>query len=73
MVTSFVYFMLVYRLQRGVGLTQKVDYPVYGLMRAQTFDNFVSAKFLVVFDGEYFHIINILGWLKVVCLRIAGS
>lgn len=28
------------RLQRGVGLTQKVDYPVYGLMRAQTFDNY---------------------------------
>ncbi|XP_047448640.1 neural proliferation differentiation and control protein 1 [Mugil cephalus] len=27
------------RLQKGVRLTQKVDYRAYGLMRAQTFDN----------------------------------
>lgn len=40
------YFIpFLYRLQRGVGLTQKVDYPIYGLMRAQTFDNMVSGKF----------------------------
>ncbi|KAF7651022.1 hypothetical protein LDENG_00117350 [Lucifuga dentata] len=32
------------RLQKGVRLTQKVDYPVYGLMRAQTFDNMPGDK-----------------------------
>ncbi|CAJ1068681.1 neural proliferation differentiation and control protein 1 [Xyrichtys novacula] len=32
------------RLQNSVRLTQKVDYPVYGLMRAQTFDNMPGDK-----------------------------
>ncbi|XP_036955371.1 neural proliferation differentiation and control protein 1 [Acanthopagrus latus] len=32
------------RLQKGVHMTQKVDYPVYGLMRAQTFDNLPGDK-----------------------------
>ncbi|KAM9360147.1 neural proliferation differentiation and control protein 1 [Symphorus nematophorus] len=32
------------RLQKGVRLTQKLDYPVYGLMRAQTFDNLPGDK-----------------------------
>ncbi|XP_042277597.1 neural proliferation differentiation and control protein 1 [Thunnus thynnus] len=32
------------RLQKGVRLTQKVDYPAYGLMRAQTFDNLPGDK-----------------------------
>ncbi|XP_074527111.1 neural proliferation differentiation and control protein 1 isoform X2 [Halichoeres trimaculatus] len=32
------------RLQKSVRLTQKVDYPVYGLMRAQTFDNMPGDK-----------------------------
>ncbi|XP_070821193.1 neural proliferation differentiation and control protein 1 [Chaetodon trifascialis] len=32
------------RLQKGVRLTQKVDYPVYGLMRAQTFDSLPGDK-----------------------------
>ncbi|KAE8291574.1 Neural proliferation differentiation and control protein 1 [Larimichthys crocea] len=32
------------RLQKGVHLTQKVDYPVYGLMRAQTFDSLPGDK-----------------------------
>ncbi|XP_035515072.1 neural proliferation differentiation and control protein 1 [Morone saxatilis] len=32
------------RLQKGVRLTQKVSYPVYGLMRAQTFDNLPGDK-----------------------------
>ncbi|XP_070690519.1 neural proliferation differentiation and control protein 1 [Pempheris klunzingeri] len=32
------------RLQKGVLLTQKVDYPVYGLMRAQNFDNLPGDK-----------------------------
>ncbi|XP_073322959.1 neural proliferation differentiation and control protein 1 [Pagrus major] len=32
------------RLQKGVRLTQKVDYPVYGLMRAQTFDSWPGDK-----------------------------
>ncbi|XP_029999068.1 neural proliferation differentiation and control protein 1-like [Sphaeramia orbicularis] len=32
------------RLQKSVRLTQKVDYPAYGLMRAQTFDNVPGDK-----------------------------
>ncbi|TKS64965.1 Neural proliferation differentiation and control protein 1 [Collichthys lucidus] len=32
------------RLQKGVHLTQKVDYPVYGLMKAQTFDSLPGDK-----------------------------
>ncbi|XP_041793866.1 neural proliferation differentiation and control protein 1 [Chelmon rostratus] len=32
------------RLQKGVRLTQKMDYPVYGLMRAQTFDSLPGDK-----------------------------
>ncbi|KAI3372573.1 hypothetical protein L3Q82_022700, partial [Scortum barcoo] len=32
------------RLQKGVYLTQKVDYAAYGLMRAQTFDNLPGDK-----------------------------
>ncbi|XP_034547048.1 neural proliferation differentiation and control protein 1 [Notolabrus celidotus] len=32
------------RLQKSVTLTQKVDYPVYGLMRPQTFDNMPGDK-----------------------------
>uniref|UniRef100_UPI0037E84676 neural proliferation differentiation and control protein 1 n=1 Tax=Semicossyphus pulcher TaxID=241346 RepID=UPI0037E84676 len=32
------------RLQKSVRLTQKVNYPVYGLMRAQTFDNMPGDK-----------------------------
>ncbi|XP_070761203.1 neural proliferation differentiation and control protein 1 [Enoplosus armatus] len=32
------------RLQKGVRLTQKIEYPVYGLMRAQTFDNLPGDK-----------------------------
>ncbi|XP_069576170.1 neural proliferation differentiation and control protein 1 [Brachyistius frenatus] len=32
------------RLQKGVRLSQKVDYPAYGLMTAQTFDNMPGDK-----------------------------
>ncbi|XP_015259029.1 PREDICTED: neural proliferation differentiation and control protein 1-like [Cyprinodon variegatus] len=32
------------RLQKGVRLTQKVDYPAYGVMKAQTFGNFPGDK-----------------------------
>ncbi|KAM7018590.1 neural proliferation differentiation and control protein 1 [Tautogolabrus adspersus] len=32
------------RLQKSVRLTQKVEYPVYGLMRPQTFDNMPGDK-----------------------------
>ncbi|CAN9512746.1 unnamed protein product [Ophioblennius macclurei] len=32
------------RLQKGVRLTQKVDYPAYGLMKAQNFDNMPGDK-----------------------------
>ncbi|XP_041643216.1 neural proliferation differentiation and control protein 1 [Cheilinus undulatus] len=32
------------RLQKSVHLTQKMEYPVYGLMRAQTFDNMPGDK-----------------------------
>lgn len=32
------------RLQKSVRLTQKVDYPAYGLMRAQTFDHVPGDK-----------------------------
>ncbi|XP_028270411.1 neural proliferation differentiation and control protein 1 [Parambassis ranga] len=32
------------RLHKGMRLTQKVDYPAYGLMRAQTFDNLPGDK-----------------------------
>lgn len=61
------YFIpFLYRLQRGVGLTQKVDYPVYGLMRAQTFDNMVS--------GKSFHsarrIFNLRNSISFLCARI---
>lgn len=30
------------RLQKGVRLTQKMEDPLYGVMRAQTFDALVS-------------------------------
>ncbi|MEQ2316770.1 hypothetical protein AMECASPLE_035957 [Ameca splendens] len=32
------------RLQKGVRLTQKVDYPAYGMIKAQTFGNFPGDK-----------------------------
>ncbi|XP_026198399.1 neural proliferation differentiation and control protein 1 [Anabas testudineus] len=32
------------RLQKGVRLTKKVDYPAYGLVRTQTFDNLPGDK-----------------------------
>ncbi|KAM9391541.1 neural proliferation differentiation and control protein 1 [Pholidichthys leucotaenia] len=42
------------RLQKGVGLTKKVDYPAYGLMRAQTFDNLPGDKKLA-HNAQMFH------------------
>ncbi|XP_062273133.1 neural proliferation differentiation and control protein 1 [Scomber scombrus] len=42
------------RLQKGVRLTQKVEYPVYGLMRAQTFDNMPGDKRLA-HNAQMYH------------------
>uniref|UniRef100_A0A674NAJ5 Neural proliferation differentiation and control protein 1 n=1 Tax=Takifugu rubripes TaxID=31033 RepID=A0A674NAJ5_TAKRU len=42
------------RLQRGVHLTQKMDYPVYGLMGAPTFDSLPGDKRLA-HSAQMFH------------------
>ncbi|XP_068167972.1 neural proliferation differentiation and control protein 1 isoform X2 [Antennarius striatus] len=42
------------RLQKGVRLTQKVDYPAYGLMRAQTFDSLPGDKKLA-HNAQMYH------------------
>ncbi|XP_045889991.1 uncharacterized protein LOC123959768 [Micropterus dolomieu] len=42
------------RLQKGIRLTQKLDYPVYGLMRVQTFDNLSGDKKLAQ-NAQMYH------------------
>uniref|UniRef100_A0A3Q2CJE5 Neural proliferation, differentiation and control, 1b n=1 Tax=Cyprinodon variegatus TaxID=28743 RepID=A0A3Q2CJE5_CYPVA len=41
---SLLIDVFCFRLQKGVRLTQKVDYPAYGVMKAQTFGNFPGDK-----------------------------
>ncbi|XP_071379886.1 LOW QUALITY PROTEIN: neural proliferation differentiation and control protein 1-like [Centroberyx affinis] len=44
-----------YRLQKGVRLTQKVDYPAYGLMRAHSFDNNVPGDKKLAHSAQMYH------------------
>ncbi|KAM3867688.1 neural proliferation differentiation and control protein 1 [Diretmus argenteus] len=43
------------RLQKGVRLTQKVDYPAYGLMRAHSFDNSVPGDKKLAHSAQMYH------------------
>lgn len=43
------------RLQKGVGLSQKVEYPAYGLMRAQPYDSSVPGDKKLAHSAQMYH------------------
>ncbi|KAK0152683.1 Neural proliferation differentiation and control protein 1 [Merluccius polli] len=43
------------RLQKGVGLSQKVEYPAYGLMRAHSYDSSVPGDKKLAHSAQMYH------------------